>query len=198
MGKSAGSTDNGGSAPCSKTGLAHVMKGGILSAYSWCTYLLSPCRGQTPSFGTGKPMIPAHSPSIAQAWVQSSGVLAVAPRSGVRANPPWRASVGSCGTNVVSKKLARLCAKKATHSSAVRWIAGGSIRLLLYARSVLACGLSSGGVRLLCSSLFGSMSMSSGKVGAWLVTMMRPALNSARASVMSRIAGGLDREVAIV
>ena len=81
-------------------------------------------------------MIPAHSPSIAQAWVQSSGVLAVAPRSGVRASPPWRASTGSCGTNVVARKFARLCSKTATHSSGVRRIVGGSMRLLLCALSV--------------------------------------------------------------
>ena len=63
---------------------------------------------------------------------------------------------------------------------------------------MLACDLSAGRVRLLCFSLSGSISMSSGEVGAWPVTIMRPALNSARASVISRTAGGLDMELAIV
>ena len=63
--------------------------------------------------------MPAHSPSIAQACTQSSGVLAVVPSSGVRAKPPLIASAGSSGTAVVERKLARLCCKSVIHSSGV-------------------------------------------------------------------------------
>ena len=67
-------------------------------------------------------MIPAHSPSIAQACVQSSGVLALHPSKGVRTSPPLIASAGSSGTAVVARKLARLLQSAMTHSSDVGWM----------------------------------------------------------------------------
>ena len=67
-----------------------------------------PWRGHFPSSGIGKAIFPAHSPSIAQAWVQSKGVLALHPIKGVRIRPPRSASAGSSGTAVVARKLARL------------------------------------------------------------------------------------------
>ena len=45
----------------------------------------------------------SHSPSTAQAWVQSSGVLALHPINAVRIRPPWRASAGSFGSAVVAR-----------------------------------------------------------------------------------------------
>ena len=63
-------------------------------------------------------MAPAHSPSIAHACVQSSGVLALHPSKGVRTSPPLIASAGSSGTAVVARKLARLLWSAVTHSSA--------------------------------------------------------------------------------
>ena len=56
-----------------------------------------PWRGHFPSLGSGKAIFPAHSPSIAQAWVQSNGVLALHAIEGVRS-----ASAGSSGTAVVA------------------------------------------------------------------------------------------------
>ena len=99
IGKLAGKTDMGGSAPCSKIGLAHVRKGGVRWMKSGLKYRPWPCLGHaTPGAGTGNATLPAHSPNMAHACVQSSGVLTVQPRSGVRSNPPSKASDGSAGT----------------------------------------------------------------------------------------------------
>ena len=73
-------------------------------------------------------MAPAHSPSIAHACVQSSGVLALHPSKGVRSSPPLVASAGSSGTAVVARKLARLSWSAVTHSSADLRLAGWAIR----------------------------------------------------------------------
>ena len=77
IGKSAGKTDIGESAPCSKMGRAQVRNGGVRSTKSGLRYRPSPWRGHSPCSGMGKAMVPAHSPSIAHACVQSSGVLAL-------------------------------------------------------------------------------------------------------------------------
>ena len=82
-------------------------------------------------------MIPAHSPSIAQACVQSSGVLALHPSKGVRTSPPLIASAGSSGTAVVARKLARLLQSAMTHSSADLLLAGWTIRLASRNRCLL-------------------------------------------------------------
>ena len=86
-------------------------------------------------------MIPAHSPSIAQAYTHSRGVLAVVPSNGVRANPPLVASARFSGTDVVVRKLARLCCKSVIYSSGVLLVGAGAILLLLGARSLLGLGL---------------------------------------------------------
>ena len=76
-----------------------------------------PWRGHLLSSGIGKAILPAHSPSMAQAWVQSNGVLALQPNKGVRIRPPRSASAGSSGTAVVARKLALLFLNSVTHSS---------------------------------------------------------------------------------
>ena len=53
-----------------------------------------PWRGHFPSSGIGKAIFPAHSPSIAQVWVQSKEVLALHPSKGVRIRPPRSTSAG--------------------------------------------------------------------------------------------------------
>ena len=85
----------------------------------------------------GKAMVPAHSPSIAHACVQSSGVLALHPSRGVRSSPPLIASVGSSGTAVVARKLARLSRSAVTQSSAVLRLAGWAIRRAFGAGALL-------------------------------------------------------------
>ena len=82
IGKSAGKTDIGESAPCSKMGRAQVRNGGVRSTKSGLRYRPSPWRGHSPCSGMGKAMAPAHSLSIAHACVQSSGVLALQPSRG--------------------------------------------------------------------------------------------------------------------
>ena len=76
-----------------------------------------PMGGHFPSSGIGKAIFPAHSPGIAQAWVQSKGVLALHPSKGVRIRAPRSASAGSSGTAVVARKLALLLLSAVTHSS---------------------------------------------------------------------------------
>ena len=76
----------------------------------------------------GNAMAPAHSPNIAHACVQSSGVLALHPSRGVRSSPPLIASAGSSGTAVVARKLARLSWSAVTQSSADLRLAGWAIR----------------------------------------------------------------------
>ena len=83
-------------------------------------------------------MIPAHSPSIAHACVQSSGVLALHPIKGVRTSPPVIASAGSSGTAVVARKLARLLQSAMTHSSADLLFTGWTMRRALGAGASLA------------------------------------------------------------
>ena len=129
IGKSVGRTAIGESAPCSKMGRAQVRNGGVRAAYSGRRYRPSPCRGHSPLSGMGKVTTPAHSPRIAQACVQSSGVLAIVPNKGVSISPPCAASTGSSGTAVVARKLARLSANAATHSSGVLLL-GASFRAL--------------------------------------------------------------------
>ena len=135
-------------------------------------------------------MIPAHSPSIAQACVQSSGVLALHPSKGVRTSPPLIASAGSSGTAVVARKLARLLQSAVTHSSADLLLAGWPIRLALGARASLASEPAASAGGMLASGVPWSMSTSPVWVGECPVTMINPALSSALASVISRTAGG--------
>ena len=85
--------------------------------------------------GDWEAIFPAHSPSIAQAWVQSNGVLALQPNRGVRSRPPRRASVGSSGTAAVAKKLFRLWRSSSIHSSGVLGLIGSAMRLDLGARA---------------------------------------------------------------
>ena len=137
----------------------------------------------------GKATIPAHSPKIAHACAQSSGVLAMVPASGVSNRPPCTAATGSSGTAVVARNLARLAISSSTHSSGDLW--GFAIFLDLWAR--VSC--SSGRIS---TSLDGSMLASSDWVGLCPVIMMSPALSSAFASVANKTAGGLFVELAIV
>lgn len=81
--------------------------------------------------------MPAHSPSIAQAWVQSSGVSALHPIRGVSSKPLLIAPAGSSGTAVVAKNLVRLLLSTLTHSSADLLLAGWPNRLALGARASL-------------------------------------------------------------
>ena len=91
-----------------------------------------------PCSGIGNAMIPAHSPSMAHACVQSSGVLALHPIKGVRTSPPLIASAGSSGTAVVARKLARLLRRTMNHSSAVLLFTGWTMRRALGAGASLA------------------------------------------------------------
>ena len=139
IGKSAGKVDMGESAPCSKIGLAHVRNGGVLpmnfgGRYRPCLCLGHPMCGA----GMGKATCPAHSPSIAQAWVHSRGVLALHPSSGVRSSPPCNASEGSSGTADVARRRARLRRSSASHSEGDLLIAVVAIRRALWALESLS------------------------------------------------------------
>ena len=134
-----------------------------------------PCRGHsTPCAGIGKATVPANSPSMAQACVQSNGVLALHPINGVRSRPPRRASAGSSGTAVVARKLALLVRSSATQSSGDLLSRGLSMRLDLCAREWLASDIVTSLVAVdgmsapcVCSGTVGSwaMSISSGRAG---------------------------------
>ena len=138
-------------------------------------------------------MAPAHSPNIAHACVQSSGVLALQPSRGVRSSPPLIASAGSSGTAVVARKLALLSWSAATQSSAVR-VAGWAIRRHFGAGAVLGEELwpGAGGMSAWAISTSGA------SIGMCPVTMIKPALSSALASVARSTAGGHWLELAIV
>ena len=157
-----------------------------------------PCRGHLPFSGRGKAILPAHSPNIAQACVQSNGVLALHPSKGVRISPPRSASRGSSGTAVVARKLARLLHSALTHSSGVLLLAGWASRLALCARDSLVSECEAPAVCMLTSGASGFMSTSSVWVGVWPVTIINPALSSALDSVIRSTAGGHWLELAIV
>ena len=147
--------------------------------------------------GEGIAMAPAHSPSIAHACVQSSGVLALHPSKGVRSSPPLIASAGSSGTAVVARKLARLSWSAVTHSSADLRLAGWAIRRAFGAGASLE-EEPWAAVRGMISGVAWSISTSAVPVGICPVTMIKPALSSALASVARRTAGGHWLELAIV
>ena len=208
MGKFAGKTDMGESAPCSKMSLAQVRKGGVLVTNLGLRYRPCPCRCHpTPGAGMGKATLPAHSPSMAHACVHSNGVLAMHPLSGVRIRPPRRASAGSSGTAEVARKLARLLRSSATHSAGDLLLAGLARRRDLCARasqaSELVAWLAAADAISSCCTRSGVafslvMSTSSDKLGMCPVTITRPALSSALDSVIRRPAGGQQFALAIV
>ena len=143
-------------------------------------------------------MAPAHSPSIAHACVQSSGVLALHPSKGVRSSPPLIASAGSSGTAVVARKLARLSWSAVTHSSADLRFAGWAIR------RAFGAGASLGeepwaAVRVwMHPGLLGPYRHRLYRSGYALSQWIKPALSSALASVARSTAGGHWLELAIV
>ena len=121
-------------------------------------------------------MAPAHSPSIAHACVQSSGVLALHPSKGVRSSPPLIASAGSSGTAVVARNLARLSWSAVTHSSAdLRW----AIRRAFGAGASLEEEPWAAVRGMHVSGVAWSISISAVPVGICPVTMIKPALSSA-------------------
>ena len=121
-------------------------------------------------------MAPAHSPNIAHACVQSSGVLALQPSRGVRSSPPLIASAGSSGTAVVARKLALLSWSAVTQSSAVR-LAGWAIRRAFGAGAALGEELWAGAGGMSASGVAWAISTSGASVGMCPVTMIKPALN---------------------
>ena len=193
IGKSAGKVDMGESAPCSKIGLAHVGNGGVLPMKAGRRYRPCPCLGHPMcGAGMGKATCPAHSPSIAQACVHSSGVFALHPSSGVRSSPPCNASEGSSGTADVASRRARLRQSSVSHSEGDLLVAVAAIRRAL--SSAFAVEVSLSGLR----SSSGSMFTSGDVAGTCPVTMTRPALSSALDSVISSTAGGQSCALAIV
>ena len=199
IGKSAGKVDMGESAPCSKIGLAHVRNGGVLPMKAGRRYRPCPCLGHPMcGAGMGKATCPAHSPSMAQAWVHSRGVFALHPSSGVRSSPPCNASEGSSGTADVASRRARLRQSSVSHSEGDLLVAVAAIRRALWAleslSSAFAVEVSLSGLR----SSSGSMFTSGDVAGTCPVTMTRPALSSALDSVISSTAGGQSCALAIV
>ena len=193
IGKSAGKVDMGESASCSKIGLAHVRNGGVLPMKAGRRYRPCPCLGHPMcGAGMGKATCPAHSPSIAQAWVHSRGVFALHPSSGVRSSPPCNASEGSSGTADVASRRARLRQSSVSHSEGDLLVAVAAIRRAL--SSAFAVEVSLSGLR----SSSGSMFTSGDVAGTCPVTMTRPALSSALDSVISSTAGGQSCALAIV
>ena len=139
IGKSAGKVDMGESAPCSKIGLAHVRNGGVLPIKAGRRYRLCPCLGHPMcGAGMGNATCPAHSPSIAQAWVHSRGILALHPSSGVRSSPPCNASEGSSGTADVASRRARLRQSSVSYSEGDLLVAGAAMRRALWALESLS------------------------------------------------------------
>ena len=143
-------------------------------------------------------MAPAHSPSIAHACVQSSGVLALHPSRGVRSSPPLIASAGSSGTAVVARKLARLSWSAVTQSSADLRLAGWAILCAFGAGASLGEELWAVAGGMHASGVAWSISTSAASIGICPVTMIKPALSSALASVARSTAGGHWLELAIM
>ena len=189
----------GGSAPCSKIGLAHVRKDGDRWMKSGLKYRPCPCLGHaTPGAGTGKATLPAHSPNMAHACIQSSGVLAVQPRSGVRSSPPCRASDGSTGTAEVKRKSVRLAHNLAIHSVGDLRSAGVAIRRDLGALGSHSSAVvpwsdwsddSPDGAASPEASDLCTISTSAVGAGICPVTTTRPAFSSALDSVIKRTSG---------
>ena len=143
-------------------------------------------------------MAPAHSPNIAHACVQSSGVLALHPSKGVSSSPPLIASAGSSGTAVVARKLAQLSWSAVTQSSAVLRLAGWAILCAFGAGTSLGEELWAVAGGMHASGVAWSISTSAASIGICPVTMIKPALSSALASVARSTAGGHWLELAIM
>ena len=146
----------------------------------------------------GNATCPAHSPSIAQAWVHSRGVLALHPSSGVRSSPPSNASEGSSGTADVASRRARLRQSSFSHSEGDLLVAGAAMRRALWALESLSSAPAVGVSLAGSGSVSGSMLTSDDVAGTCPVTTTRPALSSALDSVIRSTAGGQSRALAIV
>ena len=105
---------------------------------------------------------------MAQACVQSNGVLALHPINGVRSRPPRRASAGSSGTAVVARKLALLLRSSATQSSGDLLSPGLSMRLDLCAREWLASDMVTS---LVAVDDMSASCVCSGTVGSWAMSV---------------------------
>ena len=113
-------------------------------------------------------------------------------------SPPLIASAGSSGTAVVARKLARLSRSAVTQSSAVLRLAGWAIRRAFGAGALLGEELGAVTDGMPASGVAWSMSTSAASMGICPVTMIRPALSSALASVARSTAGGHWLELAIM
>ena len=124
MGKFAGKTDMGESAPCSNMGLAQVRKGGVRVTnfgrkYIPCPWRCHPIPGRDWESNFTSPLT-KHSPSMCP--LQWS--LGYAPKQWGRMRPPRRASVGSSGTAEVAKNLVRLFLSSTIHCAGDLLVAG--------------------------------------------------------------------------
>ena len=113
-------------------------------------------------------------------------------------SPPLIASAGSSGTVVVARKLARLSWSAVTQSSADLRLAGWAILRAFGAGASLGAEPWAAVRGMNASWVAWSILTSTLSVGICPVTMIKPALSSALASVQRSTAGGHWLELAIV